>query len=221
MGTAGGDERRSGYGARRSADATSSGVCRAVLPRSVAAQRCPWRRDGVAAPGEEADDDGRGCGAPTDAALHATLSRLDSNCFGLDASPDGGGPVVGHGCYLAAATFNHSCAPNCAVSSGVERMVVTTLTAVEAGDELCIPYMHSNMPVGARRKLLRAAYNFECACARCMAEAAAGAPKAKLSYHERASSGKAKGGKAGGHAPMPEAPKPKPKPKGSKSLFDD
>ena len=61
---------------------------------------CPWR---------EAPPD-----APTDEALRAVVSRIDSNAFGCFAAegddPDGASPeLCGHGIYLAASMFNHSC----------------------------------------------------------------------------------------------------------------
>ena len=62
----------------------------------------------------------------TDDELHALVSRIDSNCFGVYKSgcgdvSDGRRPrlalgrnvdLLGRGLYLEAALFNHSCSPN-------------------------------------------------------------------------------------------------------------
>ena len=146
---------------------------------------CPWR----------SDDSGGSGTPPSDLELHAVLSRLDSNCFGCYT--EDGGPVCGHGAYLAAAAFNHSCAPNCEASSGVGFMSVVTQQAVAAGEELTIAYADVNLPRAARQKYLRNCYCFDCACTRCEAEAA-GVNKQKLSYGTAAGGRGGQGGRGGG-----------------------
>ena len=67
---------------------------------------------------------------PSDEALHALASRIDSNCFGIFRDGKGDGAprrasngrnvdLLGRGVYLEACMFNHSCEPNCSVTSGV------------------------------------------------------------------------------------------------------
>jgi len=146
---------------------------------------CPWR----------SGDDGDSDKMPSDLELHAVLSRLDSNCFGCYT--EDGGSVCGHGAYLAAAAFNHSCAPNCAASSGVGFMCVVTQQAVAAGEELTIAYADTNLPRAARQKYLKNCYCFDCACPRCEAEAA-GVNKQKLSYNTGAGGRGGQGGRGGG-----------------------
>ena len=137
---------------------------------------CPWgiEEGGTSAP-------------PTDAELHAVLSRLDSNCFGCYRCD--GGPTIGHGCFLSAAVFNHSCDPNCFATSGASTLRIETQQAVAQGEELTIAYVDTNLPRSARQKHLRACYHFDCACTRCVLEASASAPKQKLSYQKAARRG--------------------------------
>ena len=155
-----------------------------------ACEWCPWRVDG-------ADSDS--ChrlpphDPPSDAELHALASRIDSNCFGIFREGHGDGAprlasngrnvdLLGRGVYLDAALFNHSCAPNCSVTSGARRLSVVCEATVAAGTELTIAYVDTEQPLATRQKHLRMHYHFECACVRCVAEAAPGATAAKLSY---------------------------------------
>ena len=91
------------------------------------------------------------------------------------------GPLVAQGCYLAAAVFNHSCAPNCSalcsVGPDARTMRVVLDEAVAAGSELCIAYTDTNAPLAARRSKLLQGHCFECACPRCREEGAIGSTK--------------------------------------------
>jgi len=116
---------------------------------------------------------------PSDADLHAMVSRLDSNIFGCFVRD--GGPLFGHACYLQAATFNHSCSPNCSATSGVECIDIIADEEILEGEELCISYIDTNRPREARRKALKDHYNFDCMCRRCNTEALVGGRK-KLRY---------------------------------------
>ena len=151
---------------------------------------CPWgiEEGGTSAP-------------PTDAELHAVLSRLDSNCFGCYRCD--GGPTIGHGCFLSAAVFNHSCDPNCFATSGASTLRIETQQAVAQGEELTIAYVDTNLPRSARQKHLRACYHFDCACTRCVLEASASAPRQKLSYKKGARGGPKRREE---NAPPPSAP---------------
>ena len=118
------------------------------------------------------------------------MSRIDSNVFGVFGRESNGHAriamgrnvdLVGHGVYLGASMFNHSCSPNCSVTSGVHALRVVVDEPVEAGTELQIAYCDVQQPVTSRRRLLRRHYHFDCCCERCVAEAS-GAPRPKLSY---------------------------------------
>ena len=96
------------------------------------------------------------------------MSKVDSNCFGCFVPSDGGDRDVGfgHGVYLAASMFNHSCAPNCAATTGIDKMEIRTAAPVAAGAELSINYCDTNKPVDARRAYLdRATASSAAACA--------------------------------------------------------
>ena len=62
------------------------------------------------------------------------------------------------------------------------RLAVVVDVPVAKSDELTISYIDTQQPLAARQKLLRTHYHFECACVRCVAEAAPGGTGARLSY---------------------------------------
>ena len=108
------------------------------------------------------------------------LSRIDSNVFGCFSSNESG-QLFGQGMYLEGAMFNHSCDPNCAVSTTINPLQVVTTRAVLPGEELTIAYVDTTQPRSARRAKLAEGYRFACACPRCSSEddaltAVAGAP---------------------------------------------
>ncbi|KAL1496069.1 hypothetical protein AB1Y20_014696 [Prymnesium parvum] len=119
----------------------------------------------------------------SDEEIHALVSRLDSNCFGcyIEDSRREGAPPFAHGCYPAASLFNHSCAPNCTASTGLERIHIITHADVQCGEELTIAYIDVQRPRAARQAELRLMYHFVCACHRCAAEAIPAA-REKCSY---------------------------------------
>ena len=83
--------------------------------------------------------------------LHELVSKVDSNCFGCFVPSDGGDRDVGfgHGVYLAASMFNHSCAPNCAATTGIDKMEIRTAAAVAAGDR-ALDQLLRHQPSGRR-----------------------------------------------------------------------
>ena len=77
--------------------------------------------------------------------------------------------------YVLLCRCNHSCNPNTrkqfAPSDG--RVQVFANTTIKEGSEIFSGYAGLNMPVSARRELLRKKYAFECHCERCRHELAA------------------------------------------------
>merc|ERR1712008_132037 len=65
------------------------------------------------------------------------------------------------GLYLKGTAFNHDEEPNCAHSFVGRRLLVRTITAVSAGDELTIAYAELAELSSARRARLRAQYFFD------------------------------------------------------------
>ena len=169
-------------------EATEWAKCCSIFRSLVeACDWCPWRLPG--SPSTRPPP-------PTEEDLHALVSRIDSNCFGVfragcgDAAPrlamGRNIDLLGRGLYLQAAMFNHSCAPNCSVSAGTKALEVVTDEAVRAGDELCISYIDLHQPASARQKALSRHYHFACTCERCAAERTRGRDRPaseKLSYH--------------------------------------
>mmetsp|Transcript_64896 Transcript_64896/g.120763 ORF Transcript_64896/g.120763 Transcript_64896/m.120763 type:complete len:482 (-) Transcript_64896:9-1454(-) len=73
--------------------------------------------------------------------------------------------------FVSVARINHSCAPNLKVDfpDNSCRLRATALQPLSSGAELCISYIHSELPVQERRRQL-AEYGFACNCERCIAE---------------------------------------------------
>ncbi len=97
------------------------------------------------------------------------LSRIDSNVFGCFSKLESG-HLFGQGMYLEAALFNHSCDPNCAVSSGVTPLQIVTIREVQPGEELTIAYVEISQPRSSRQAKLSENYCFDCGCPRCASE---------------------------------------------------
>ena len=86
---------------------------------------------------------------------------------------------MGEGLYPSGARFNHDCDPNCRISfDATGCLCVHARRRIAKGEELCITYTNSALPVAVRREALRKAYLFSCTCAKCKAEMGA-APVAK------------------------------------------
>ncbi|KAF2404667.1 hypothetical protein EJ06DRAFT_553510 [Trichodelitschia bisporula] len=89
----------------------------------------------------------------------------------------GGDEYLGYGVWPEASYFNHSCAPNVGkrrVGRGWEFWVKDEGRGVGEGEELCISYLggdEKGLRVEERRERLKQFWGFECACARCVAEA--------------------------------------------------
>lgn len=124
-----------------------------------------WRRAGRAAPERGAAGDEEGADADPSPADHL-------------AAP--GGALVGRELYASISMLNHSCAPNCRVTRAAGAAGVVADAAIAPGDELCIAYVDVDLPRCARRAELRRLFFFDCACARCEAEAERGS--GKMSY---------------------------------------
>jgi hypothetical protein len=74
--------------------------------------------------------------------------------------------------YDVQSCCNHSCAPNVAISCpiGTDRMTLTAVRDIAAGEEITFAYADSGLAVHERRAQLFRSYLFECECARCEAE---------------------------------------------------
>ena len=103
--------------------------------------------------------------------VYPFLSRHLSNSFGiweLPISPDS--ENLGSAMYPSASYFNHSCDPNIAKVRQGRTVLFVTSKEVQAGEELCISYGHTERQVAERRQVLRDWWGFNCNCSRCISE---------------------------------------------------
>jgi tetratricopeptide (TPR) repeat protein len=75
------------------------------------------------------------------------------------------------GVGVNAAYLQHSCRPNCVVTTVGELIVVQTIDAIAAGDELTVARCRIDAPLGERRAALEQQALPQCRCERCTAEA--------------------------------------------------
>ncbi|KAK7950924.1 uncharacterized protein PG986_006652 [Apiospora aurea] len=80
--------------------------------------------------------------------------------------------VMGTAVDVVGAIMNHSCDPNVLISFDGNELLVRTLRAVEAGEELAHCYTDVQSDVLLRQKLLQVEYFFVCTCSRCQSELA-------------------------------------------------
>lgn len=95
-------------------------------------------------------------------------ARFDSNNFGI---VDELLFLQGTGVYPAGAMLNHSCHPNCAIRYQPithTQIICCIVDQVQAGDELCHPYIDFAMTSLSRREKLQSTYGFDCQCPRCL-----------------------------------------------------
>ncbi|KAJ3069097.1 Histone-lysine N-methyltransferase EZA1 [Podochytrium sp. JEL0797] len=109
---------------------------------------------------------------------------------------DGTGVCMGRAVYPLASFFNHSCDPSCETVQFPNHLMFKTRRRIEAGEELTISYIDSNVPLTNRRFALQQDYFFECQCVRCVADACTKpGQRDKISFNK--SHGKAPKEKAG------------------------
>jgi hypothetical protein len=102
---------------------------------------------------------------------YAFLSRHLSNSFGIwehPITPDS--ENLGSAMYPSASYFNHSCEPNITKVRRGRTVLFVTSRDVDAGEELCISYGHTERELIERRQLLRDWWGFNCICSRCNRE---------------------------------------------------
>ena len=96
------------------------------------------------------------------------LSRHLSNSFGIWELPiSSDSENLGSAMYPSASYFNHSCDPNINKIRQGRSILFVTSRDVEAEEELCISYGHTERDVEGRRQVLRDWWGFICNCPRC------------------------------------------------------
>ncbi|XP_055353887.1 histone-lysine N-methyltransferase SMYD3-like [Paramacrobiotus metropolitanus] len=96
--------------------------------------------------------------------LGEIYSRIKSNAYAIQ------GPMnepVGHGVFLSAAKFDHSCKPNSSQSYDGPDMIVRAITEIPAVEDVRVTYTALHQPARLRRKFLKEHYFFDCECERC------------------------------------------------------
>ncbi len=83
-----------------------------------------------------------------------------------------GRSMNGSGLWIRPSLFNHSCAPNCTWIVVGDFLLISTTRDVEAGEELCIPYVDIFQTYAEREEAFsrwNMGNGFICACERCQA----------------------------------------------------
>ena len=110
------------------------------------------------------------------AALAEEAARLWCNSFDIVEAESG--KSIGEALYPSIAlAVNHSCTPNADFhweEGNAGAMALRTLSPIDKGEIVSIPYCCLFTPAAARRKHLKETYFFTCCCARC--ERGEGAP---------------------------------------------
>ncbi|KAI9341963.1 hypothetical protein BDR26DRAFT_859859 [Obelidium mucronatum] len=127
--------------------------------------------------------------------------QIDADDAGREEELSKPDVCIGRALYPFASYFNHSCDPNCEPIQDQIHLTFKTRRRIEAGEELTIAYMDTNVPLASRRSALLQDYFFECCCDRCLLESKAKPnQRAKITF---SSSGK------GGKQPKDKQPKKK------------
>ena len=74
---------------------------------------------------------------------------------------------IGYGLFPYVTAINHHCQPNAALVFQGNRLILTSLRAIEASEEIRIRYLDSYRIPRIKAKLLKAKFDFECECSIC------------------------------------------------------
>ncbi|OQV15635.1 putative Histone-lysine N-methyltransferase SMYD3 [Hypsibius exemplaris] len=96
--------------------------------------------------------------------LGEIYSRIKSNAYAIQGPTN---EPLGHGVFLSAAKFDHSCRPNAAQSYDGPDMLVHAITDIPTLEDVRVTYTALNQPARLRRKFLKEHYFFDCECERC------------------------------------------------------
>ncbi|GAM19090.1 hypothetical protein SAMD00019534_022650 [Acytostelium subglobosum LB1] len=111
-----------------------------------------------------------------DVDLLNVILRNRCNAFYIQGRPRTGGNGESRGCgvYVRNSFFNHSCNPNVnywVVDNSLE-VECSVTRAVKEGEELCISYIDTTVPLVERREKLSEGYLFHCRCEKCLEDEA-------------------------------------------------
>lgn len=74
---------------------------------------------------------------------------------------------IGYGLYPYITAINHHCQPNAALVFQGKQLILTSLRAIEASEEIRIRYLDSYRIPRIKAKLLQTQFDFECECSMC------------------------------------------------------
>ena len=134
-----------------------------------------------------ADAVNEGEGEPRTSAAMVTklLAILKTNAFGLYEVGEAGLSSVGLGLYPLVALANHECDPSAVWSFEGEQIVLRAVRTLRPGEAVTDAYVLPREPPASRQQKLRESYRFDCACARCVREAADAPKLSKLAAEFR------------------------------------
>ncbi|KIK97955.1 hypothetical protein PAXRUDRAFT_824421 [Paxillus rubicundulus Ve08.2h10] len=98
--------------------------------------------------------------------VREVLARDTGNSFGI-WDGDRRDEMMGWGIWVSASYFNHSCTPSVQKVRQGRVLHLETTREIQAGEELCISYIETDLPVAERRRELEESWFFTCRCYRC------------------------------------------------------
>ncbi|KIJ16376.1 hypothetical protein PAXINDRAFT_113456 [Paxillus involutus ATCC 200175] len=98
--------------------------------------------------------------------VREVLARDTGNSFGI-WDGDRRDEMMGWGIWVSASYFNHSCTPSVQKVRQGRVLHLETTREIQAGEELCISYINTDLPVDERRRELEESWFFICRCYRC------------------------------------------------------
>ncbi|KAF9035197.1 hypothetical protein BJ165DRAFT_1409566 [Panaeolus papilionaceus] len=102
--------------------------------------------------------------------VYEAIMRLNSLAIQLASPDDDNAELSAHrALFINGTRFNHSCGPNARYEWDAElfALIITAVRPIQPDEEICIPYVPSELPSGPRAAALRRTYGFECCCSFC------------------------------------------------------
>lgn len=92
---------------------------------------------------------------------------MKSNCFNI---LNFAFEPIGVGLYCIPALINHSCKPNCVGTFDGPSIKITTVSDIQKGEEITVPYIEIAHPKELRQRELSEHFFFKCNCDQCTSD---------------------------------------------------